>query len=54
MDGEIVSFFKYTLLDPKSSLQYGSSSIIFKALKKRFPNTKWKLSDVEAFVESHV
>ena len=54
MDGEIVSFLKYTLLDPKSPLQYGSNSIIFKALKKRFPNTKLKLSDVEAFVESHV
>ena len=54
MDGEIVSFLKYTLLDPKSPLQYGSNSIIFKALKKRFPNAKWTLRDVEAFVESYV
>ena len=49
-----MSFLKYTLLDPKSPLQYGSNSIIFKELKKRFPNTKLKLSDVETFVESHV
>ena len=54
MDEETVSFLKYTLLDSESPLQYGSPSVIFKALKRRFPNTKLNLRDIEAFVESHV